>query len=108
MRSAGRVTKPLSADQRRYRRQTITCQTCGASHVVERPNARFCSDACKKRHARAAGRSRGELVQCRICAVDRPPTDFYALRGGLDRRCKACVKALARLRRARNRFRLMK
>jgi hypothetical protein len=86
------MTAPLALHERHYKPIVINCAFCGRRRAAERPNARFCSDACRKRAARAVHDDR---VCCAVCVVRRPPAEF-----GRFKACRACRSALARLRRA--------
>jgi hypothetical protein len=80
-----------------YATHTIACAVCDARRTVARPNARYCSDACRMRRAR----ERPDLARCPVCRIRRPLGDFAAGRAGQPAGpCRECRKALARLRRA--------
>jgi hypothetical protein len=69
------MTKRVPDAQRKYRWHTIRCKRCGRRRETERPDTKFCSEACSKAYRRdlAERRDQAAMVQEVAPLVSRMP-----------------------------------
>jgi hypothetical protein len=91
------MPRKLLYHERTYRLTRITCDACGKASIVERPNAKWCSDRCRMRRKR--DQARPDRVTCPACGLSRAPDDFAQREGKPVGACRLCRRDRARLRR---------
>jgi hypothetical protein len=63
------MTKRVPDHKRKYQWHTIRCKHCGRRHETERPNTKFCSEACSKAYRRDLADRREEAAMVQEAAT---------------------------------------